>query len=58
MTLSQLVLLASKRGYMFDEKYFSQTGDYRFVTTFDGYSSECVTFGSKLEAELYFTEER
>lgn len=56
MTLSELITLADRRGYLFDEQYFSHTGDYKFITTFDGHSAEAFTFDSKRDAERYFTD--
>lgn len=57
MTLSQLILLASKRGYMFDEKAFRDGRGYVFFTTFDGYSRSAVEFDTVTAAARYFTKE-
>lgn len=57
MTLSKLILLASNRGYMFDEKAFRDGRGYVFFTTFDGYSRSNVEFGSVAEAARYFSKE-
>lgn len=61
MTLSELISLADKRGYMFDEKAFR--GGFRggrryvFFTTFDGYSRSNVEFDTISDAARYFTKE-
>ena len=57
MTLSELILLASKRGYMFDEKAFRTGGGYVFFTTFDGYSRSNVEFDTVADAARYFAKE-
>lgn len=58
MTVSDLILLAAKRGYAFDEVHFSNTGSYKFVTTFDGYSASSIVFDTAADATRYFMEER
>ena len=57
MTLSKLILLASNRGYMFDEKAFREGRGYVFFTTFDGYSRSDVEFDTVADAARYFTKE-
>ena len=57
MTLSELILLAGKRGYMFDEKAFRDGRGYVFFTTFDGYSRSDVEFDTIADARSYFLKE-
>lgn len=57
MTLSKIIELAGKRGYMFDEKAFRDGRGYVFFTTFDGYSRSDVAFDTVTDAERYFRGE-
>ena len=57
MTLSKLISLAGKRGYMFDEKAFRDGRGYVFFTTFDGYSRSDIAFDTVAAASRYFTKE-
>ena len=57
MTLSELIKLASNRGYMFDEKAFREGRGYVFFTTFDGYSRSDVEFNTVTDAARYFSRE-
>lgn len=57
MTLSKLILIAGKHGYMFDEKAFRDGRGYVFFTTFDGYSRSNVEFDTVSDAIRYFTKE-
>ena len=57
MTLSKLIVLAGKRGYMFDEKAFRAGDGYVFFTTFDGYSRSNIKFDSIADAVRYFNKE-
>ena len=56
MTLSKIIELAGKRGYMFDEKAFRDGRGYVFFTTFDGYSRSDVAFDTVADAERYFRQ--
>lgn len=58
MTLSKLISLAGKRGYMFDEKAFRDGRGYVFFTTFDGYSRSDVAFDTVSDAERYFKNQK
>ena len=58
MTLSQLILLASRRGYMFDERANIAYDGYCFVGVLDdGYSATRLQFDTIADAVRYFEKE-
>ena len=58
MTLSELILLASRCGYMFDERANVAYDGYCFIGVLDdGYSSTRLQFDTIADAERYFRRE-
>ena len=58
MTLSELIQLASRAGYMFDERANVAYDGYCFVGVLDdGYSAQRVSFESIADAARYFRRE-
>lgn len=58
MTLSELILLASRCGYMFDERANTAYDGYCFVGVLDdGYSASRLQFDTIADAERYFRRE-
>jgi len=58
MTLSEIILLASRHGYMFDERTNIAYDGYCFVGVLDdGYSATRLQFDSIADAVRYFTKE-
>jgi len=57
MTLSKLIEIASRAGYLFDDGAYARTKELTFIGTFDGHSASRVTFDSVAEAARYFTKE-
>lgn len=59
MTLSELILLASRCGYMFDERTNIAYDGYCFVGVLDdGYSASRLQFDSIADAARYFKKEQ
>lgn len=54
MTLSKLIEIAARAGYLFDEVAYSKTKALTFIGTFDGHSASRVTFDSVSEAAKFF----
>lgn len=58
MTLSDLVKLAWKNGFMLDEKANIAYDGYCFIGVLDhGYSSQRISFDSIADAARYFNKE-
>lgn len=58
MTLSELILLASRCGYMFDERANVAYDGYCFIGVLDdGYSASRLQFDTIADAERYFRRE-
>lgn len=58
MTLSELILLASRAGYMYDERSNPAYDGYCFVGVLDdGYSAQRLSFDTIAEAARYFRRE-
>lgn len=58
MTLSELILLASRHGYMFDERANVAYDGYCFVGVLDdGYSASRLQFDTIADAARYFRRE-
>lgn len=58
MTLSELILLASRCGYMFDERANIAYDGYCFVGVLDdGYSASRLQFDTIADAARYFRRE-
>lgn len=58
MTLTELILLASKSGFMFDERANIAYDGYCFVGVLDdGYSAQRLSFDTIADAARYFRRE-
>lgn len=58
MTLTELIALAAKTGFMFDERAFRRGDGYCFVGVLDdGYSSQRLLFDTIAQAARYFRRE-